>query len=99
MDAIKFLQTLPDKSVDVVITENPAFAFDPQLFRSVGVEPLEKKIIVLKCGVHFRAEYEPMAKDIFLVDCPGPSDVSFSRVKLKNVPRPIYPLDKNMKYQ
>lgn len=84
--------------VDVVVSEASAYAFDPEIFRSVGIEPFEKKIIVLKSGAHFKAAYEPVAKGIFMIDCPGLSDVKYSRVKYTNVTRPIYPLDLDMEF-
>jgi len=87
-----------DNNVDLIVTEKPAYAFDPELFRSVGIDPLSKKILVLKCGTHFRAAYEPISKDIFLIDCLGASDVNFSRVHYKKVPKQIYPLNMELKY-
>ncbi|MCL4377297.1 MAG: M81 family metallopeptidase [Actinobacteria bacterium] len=83
----------------VIITENqPANVADPELFRSLGIEPMDKKIIVLKDGLHFRANYEKFAREIFYIDCPGSSDVNFDHIKYCKVPRPIFPLDKKVKF-
>jgi len=84
--------------IDTVITEKPSFTFDPQLFRNIGIEPKDKKLIVLKDGINFRSEYEKIAKDIFFVDCPGFSDVDFTKLKFKNIRRPVFPLDRNVNY-
>jgi microcystin degradation protein MlrC len=86
------------EDIDVVITEKPVFSFDPELLRSVGIEPKDKKIVVLKEGTHFRAAYEQFAKGIFFIDCPGFTDVDFSRLVYKRIRRPIFPLDKGVKY-
>lgn len=85
--------------IEIVVTENrPANVSDPELFRSVGIEPKDKKIIVLKDGLHFRANYGPFAKEIFYIDCPGTSDVNFEHIKYYKVRRPIFPLDKDVVY-
>jgi len=83
--------------IEVIITESrPANVCDPQLFRSIGIEPADKKIIVLKDGLHFRANYGQFAKEIFYIDCPGSSDVNFEHIKYYKVKRPIFPLDKDV---
>jgi microcystin degradation protein MlrC len=94
--------------IDLVITESrQAPTPDPQLYRSVGVEPTDKKIVVVKQKHHWRAAYEPIAKKIISVHCPEDYSVStygaIDRLTRKpswpyqKVRRPIWPLDKNTK--
>lgn len=86
--------------IELVITEDrPANVSDPELFRCIGIEPMDKKIIVLKDGLHFRANYGPFAKEIFYIDCPGSSDVNFEHIKYYRIKRPIFPLDEDVVYQ
>ena len=89
---------LRTEGLDVVLTENPVMTHDPELLRSNGIEPKDKKIVVLKDGLHFRASYEPIAKAIFYIDCPGFSSVNFAEIDFKNIPRPIFPLDEEVKF-
>jgi microcystin degradation protein MlrC len=42
------------------------------MFRHVGIEPAETPILVLKSSVHFRADFQPIAAEILLVEAPGP---------------------------
>ena len=84
--------------IEVVLTENPVMAFDPELLRSNGIEPADKKIVVLKDGLHFRASYEPMAKAIFYIDTPGFSSVNFAKLCFKHIPRPMFPLDEEVRF-
>lgn len=86
------------EDIDVVLTENQVETFDPEVFRSNGVEPKDRKIVVLKDGLHFRAAYEPIAKAIFYIDSPGFSSVNFSKLPYKNISRPIFPLDKDTQF-
>ena len=71
---------------------------DPELFRSHGIEPRRMKIVVVKSPNGFRAEYEPIARKIFLVDTPGVSSANLRSMPYRRVPRPIYPLDADVKY-
>ena len=45
---------------------------DQALFRFVGVEPTERKILVNKSSVHFRADFAPIAEEILVCAAPGP---------------------------
>lgn len=66
---------------------------DPEIFRHVGIDPTKKKILVVKSRGHFRAGYEPFAKEIIEVDCPGAASPNLSWFTYKNVRRPLFPLD------
>ncbi len=79
--------------VAVVISEGAAGMIDPELYRSQGVEPREKKIVVVKSATAFRADYGPFAAAILLVDTPGISSANLRSVPYTRVPRPMYPLD------
>jgi microcystin degradation protein MlrC len=80
-------------SVKVLASERPAMTVDPALFRSHGIEPTRMKIVVVKSPNGFRAEYEPIAKAIFVLDTPGVSSANLRSLPFKNIPRPMYPLD------
>jgi len=57
--------------VGVVVSSRRMQAFDRELFRHVGVEPREQKILACKSAVHFRAEFEPIADAVIVVLAPG----------------------------
>jgi microcystin degradation protein MlrC len=84
--------------VRILIAERSAMTVDPELFRSHGIEPLRMKIVVVKSPNGFRAEYEPIAKKIFLVDTPGVSSANLSTLPFRRVSRPIYPLDTGVRF-
>jgi microcystin degradation protein MlrC len=79
--------------VTVLVSKLPAINIDPQLFRSQRIEPREKKIVVVKSAAAFRAEYEPFAARILIVDTPGISTPNIRSIPFRRVSRPIYPLD------
>lgn len=80
-------------AVEVLVSRLPAINIDPQLFRSQGIEPCEKKIVVVKSATAFRAEYRPFADHIIMVDTPGISTPNVRAIPFRHVSRPIYPLD------
>jgi microcystin degradation protein MlrC len=80
-------------AVTVVVSKLPSINIDPQLFRSQGIEPREKKIVMVKSCNAFRNEYRPFAAKIIMVDTPGVSTPNIRSIPFRHVSRPIYPLD------
>ena len=79
--------------IAIIVNEDRFQPVDPEVARSVGIEPLEKKIVVVKSAVHYRASYEPIASKIIEVDGPGLSSPNLERFSFRNLRRPIFPLD------
>lgn len=71
---------------------------DPEMLRCVGIDPLAEKIVVVKSTIHYRAAFEPIAKEIIEVDAPGLSSSNLARFDFRRVRRPIFPLDPDMTY-
>jgi microcystin degradation protein MlrC len=59
--------------VRVVLASRKCQAADKEMFRHVGVEPVRERLLVLKSSVHFRADFEPIAKEILVAKAPGPA--------------------------
>ena len=59
--------------VRVVLASRKCQAADQEMFRHLGVEPRKQRIVALKSSVHFRADFEPIAKEILVVKSPGPA--------------------------
>ncbi len=56
----------------MIVVSKKAQANDQALFRHVGIEPADCKILVLKSSVHFRADFEPIAETVIVAIAPGP---------------------------
>lgn len=80
--------------IEVIVPERRIQPWDPEIFRRMGIDPAEKKVLVLKSSLHFRAAYGEMAKKIIEVGSPGLLSSDFSDFRYKNLKRPIFPLDK-----
>jgi microcystin degradation protein MlrC len=59
--------------VRVAIASRKCQAGDQDMFRHLGVEPRRSRILALKSSVHFRADFEPIAKEVLVVKSPGPA--------------------------
>ncbi|MFH0848242.1 MAG: M81 family metallopeptidase [archaeon] len=79
--------------IELLLSERKMAPNDPEIFRRHGIEPTEKKILVLKSRGHFRAAYEVFAKQIIEVDAPGLTSPNLKQFPYRNVRRPIFPLD------
>jgi len=62
-------------------------------FRAFGIEPTERRMLVLKSAAHFRAAFEPIATQVIEVDAPGISSPKLMAFDYRALRRPIYPLD------
>lgn len=79
--------------IAVLVTERPAFTFDPALYRSVGLEPRDAKIVVVKSPLQFRDGYGPIARACWVVDTPGPSTARLERLEWHHRSKPLFPFD------
>ena len=79
--------------VEVVLASRRMQLLDNEMLRIVNIEPAEKRLLVVKSAVHFRADVGPWASTIFDADTPGIHRPDFSCFDYQHVRRPIYPLD------
>ena len=81
------LLKVEDKGSDVrVIVSSRKFqAADQSVFRHLGLEPAEQKILVLKSSVHFRADFQPIAAAIITAIAPGPNLADTRKFPYRNL--------------
>ncbi|MFO1303391.1 MAG: M81 family metallopeptidase [Burkholderiales bacterium] len=60
-------------NVRVVLASKKVQAADQEMFRHVGIEPVKQRVMALKSSVHFRADFQPIAREILVVVAPGPA--------------------------
>ena len=71
--------------VRVAVASKPVQAADQSIFRHVGVEPREQRIIALKSSVHFRADFQARAGEIRVGAAPGPVRADPRALPFRNV--------------
>jgi microcystin degradation protein MlrC len=84
--------------IRIILISHRWQTLDPEMIRFTGIDPLEAKVVVVKSTIHYRAAFEPIAREIIEVDAPGLSSSNLSRFAFKRVRRPIYPLDPEATY-
>jgi microcystin degradation protein MlrC len=79
--------------VALVVMERPVIQWDPELYRSLGLEPQGAQVVVVKSPAAFRAAYGPLAAEIRVLDAPGVCSPNLRGLPWRRCRRPIYPLD------
>ncbi len=79
--------------VEVVLISNRTQALGLELFRNVGIEPTERRMLVVKSTNHFMAAFGPIAKQVLYIDADGPIPRDYRKIPYTKVQRPIWPLD------
>ncbi|WP_158606761.1 M81 family metallopeptidase [Paenibacillus ginsengarvi] len=80
-------------TVSVLLMENATFTGDPAMYRSVGLEPADADLVLVKSAAQFRAEYELLTDRIYILDTPGASTANLTGLPFRHIPRPMYPFD------
>ncbi len=73
-------------SVRIVVAARKQQAADAAMFRHVGAEPEDARVLVLKSSVHFRADFGSSASRVVLVEAPGPNPADPSRLPFTRLP-------------
>jgi microcystin degradation protein MlrC len=84
---------LGQENLRLVLTEHAIWGPQPSLFRKVGIEPFEAKLVVVKSGIGYKVTYGSVAKGIVHADCRGPGSRNVAHFNFKEIPRPMFPLD------
>jgi microcystin degradation protein MlrC len=79
--------------VEIVVTERGHEPMDLGIFTHCGIDPRQKRFIMLKSRVHYRAGFGPIASHV--VECAGVgvTNADLSVYRYQKLKRPIYPLD------
>ena len=78
-------------SIDIVINTVRTQTFHPECMTALGLDPAQKKIVVVKSSNHFRAGFEPIARDIHYVSAPGALQPTFEDLAFTKLKRPYWP--------
>lgn len=79
--------------IDVVAISNNGQAIDLAQFTSLGIEPTRCSTLAVKSMQHFRAAFQPIAREVLEVDTGALCTKDFRSRAYRNIRRPIWPLD------
>jgi len=80
-------------AADIVLISRHVEPSDLNCLSSLGIDPLQKRYVMLKSRIHWRAGLGPMAKAVVECSGVGVCTSDYGQLKFEKVRRPIYPLD------
>ncbi|MCL2571321.1 MAG: M81 family metallopeptidase [Defluviitaleaceae bacterium] len=85
------------KGVTFTISNKRCATYSPDTLRALGLEPQNFKIIGIKAG-YLSPEYQDISKQSILVLTEGDTALELRGLPYIKTPRPMYPLDLDMKF-
>ena len=79
--------------IDIIVITNNGQAVDLGQFTSLGIDPTRYRTVAVKSMQHFRAAFEPIAREVVLVDTGALCSEIYTPELFTKVRRPIWPLD------
>ena len=79
--------------IDIIVITNNGQATDLGQLTSLGVDPTRYPTVAVKSMQHFRAAFEPIAREVVLVDTGALCKPQYTPELFDQVRRPIWPLD------
>ena len=78
--------------IDIILNSTRAQSFDPTLFSVMGIDPTQKKILVIKSTNHFYASFSKIASEILYCSAGTPYPNNPARTPYRCAPRDIWPM-------
>lgn len=82
--------------IEILVVSIARQILDLQQFKAFGINPQHKNVVALKSMQHFRAAFEPIAGQVIVCDSGALCTPRYDLLPYRNVPRPIFPLDRDM---
>jgi microcystin degradation protein MlrC len=79
--------------IDIVVITNNGQATDLGQFTSLGIDPIRYATVAVKSMQHFRAAFEPIAREVVLVDTGALCSEIYTPELFTKLRRPVWPLD------
>ncbi|MGE0718742.1 MAG: M81 family metallopeptidase [Alphaproteobacteria bacterium] len=79
--------------VQIVVTSRRIEPYDLGVFRALGIEPAEKRFLILKSRIQYKPTFVPIARGVVECDGVGVASSDFAHFRFQRLRRPIYPID------
>jgi microcystin degradation protein MlrC len=79
--------------MEIVVTSLHHEPWDLGIFTSNGVDPRQRRYLLLKSRIHYRAGFAPLAKATIRCDGTGVTTSDNGQLRFTRLRRPIYPFD------
>lgn len=78
--------------IDVVLISNRTQTFSPEVFTNLGIDPLTRRLLIVKSTQHFYARFSPIAAEVIYVAAPGAVLPDFKNIPYQYADRNKYPI-------
>jgi microcystin degradation protein MlrC len=79
------------QGIDIIVNSLRGQVFSPQVFSNFGIDPLQKRLLIVKSTQHFYAGFAPIASQIIYMAAPGAIAPLFREIPYQRVDRNKYP--------
>ena len=79
--------------VEAVLISTRAQAMGSDLFSNFGIDPKQRKILVVKSNQHFYASFSKIAAQVIYAEGDGALPRDYRKLPWRKIQRPIWPLD------
>jgi len=79
------------RGVDIIVSSMRTQCFDPLAFSHIGLDPTQRRALVVKSINHFQAGFAPIAKRIVAVGTPGALNMDFAHLPYEKLSKPYWP--------
>lgn len=86
------LVRLAGTEIDIILNTNRTQTFEPDIFSNLGVDPLEKQVLLIKSTNHFHAGFAPIAEEIVHAAVEGCYPSNPKTAGYRKLSRPIWPI-------
>ena len=79
------------RGIDIIVNSKRSQTFSPDVFRNLGLDPLQKRLLVVKSTQHFYAGFAPIASEVIYMAGPGAiaprfTEIPYQRADLRKYP-------------
>jgi len=85
-------------NVDIILTAKRTAFTSPQDFMAYGIDPVRRKIVVVKLGL-LMADLKKIAAQSMIALTPGFTNLSTETLGYRNLKRPMFPLDRDFDWR
>jgi microcystin degradation protein MlrC len=77
--------------IDVIVNSLRKQVFSPQVFSNLGIDPRERRLLIVKSAQHFYAAFSPIASEVIYMAAPGAVAPRFKEIPYKRASLDKYP--------
>ena len=83
-------------AIDIVIATFPTYEWRDEQYRSLGLDPADYQLIVVKNPMNYFMTYSPIADHFYVIDSPGPTPATCKSLTYTQMQRPFFPFDNSI---